>query len=764
MSDTTQFAALPMSPTQKGHLVLIVAGVVVIFLIDVQARLGLAAGALYVPLVLYTTVLHRPQLTLYTGAVAVLAIGIGFVVSPPAPAGFPILFVWLNRIISVAVVVIVTWLVIDRTRKLLQQQQFDDTIAKVDALFAQQQQLLAAARSVGDLGHWAFDLLSGKVSWSDEVARIHGVQQGYSPESIDAALDFFIERDRTYVKTVFHKARVEGKPFEVEAQINTADGRLVWVRSVGMPFVSSQGRVTRIQGALQDITTRKRADEVTSFGFQRFQQLAESMPIIVWTATKEGQVDYVTPLFFKYSGLTGRSLGHDQWIRFIHTDDQARVKDAWSKCVESGGQYEVEVRLRRADGEYRWHLVRAVRVNEACEIKWYGSAIDIHDQIQDLNQRKAVQEQMRLYQLAISRLNDAVIITEANNLSEPGPVIVFVNDAFVARTGYSVTEALGRSPRFLQGPGTSQEALELIRAHLERGESVRTELLNYTKSGEEIWFEIDIAPLTDEHGNCTHFVAIERDITTRKLFDERLRSMQRGDALGQLMRASVQEVSLLLSEMLEQIRHLDSSFPTQGVDKSSVKTLVALNHRGFELTRQLLEFTEHRPLTPRPVDVNAVILKMQPLLGRVLPAEIQLHVIAAAGLGRVKVDATLLEEMILTLLLNARDAMSEGGVLTIETANITPENLSSCADVFLNASERYVAVSVSDTGHGIPETVRDRIFEPFFTTKTATTGTGLGLPMVYRFVEQARGHVCVDSEPGRGTRVTLLFPLVVHSE
>ncbi len=764
MSDTIQPAPLPMSPTQKGHLALIIAGFVVIFLIDVQARLGLAAGALYVPLVLYSALLHRPQITLYVGAVAVLAIGIGFVASPPAPAGFPILFVWCNRLISVGVVVIVTWLVIDRTRKLLQQQQLDDTLAKVDAQFVQQQQLLAAARSVGDLGHWSFDLLSGKVSWSDEVARIHGLQQGYSPESIDAALDFFIERDRTYVKTVFHTARVEGKPFEVEAQINTAGGRLLWVRSVGMPFVSAQGRVTRIQGALQDITTRKMADEVTRFGFQRFQQLAESMPIIVWTATKEGQVDYVTPLFFKYSGLTGRSLGHDQWVRFIHTDDQARVMAIWSQCVESGEQYEVECRVRRADGEYRWHLVRAVRVNEASGIKWYGSAIDIHDQIQDLHQRKVVQEQMRLYQLAISRLNDAVVITEANTLSEPGPAIVFVNDAFVAQTGYSASEVLGRSPRFLQGPGTSKEALDLIHACLERGESVRTELLNYTKSGEEIWFEIDIAPLFDDQGNCTHFVAVERNITNRKLFEERLRSMQRGDALGQLTGAIVQEVSLLLSEMLEQIHRLDSSVPAQSVDKVFVKTLVALNHRGFELTRQLLEFSEHHPLSPRPVDVNAVVSKMQPLLAQLCSAHIQLQVMADDDLGLVMVDATLLEEMILTLVLNARDAMPEGGRLTIQTANMPPEELSSFAEVSLNGSESYVALTVSDTGHGISEMVRERIFEPFFTTKTASSGTGLGLPMVYRFVQQAKGHISVDSEPGRGTRVTLLFPLVAQSE
>ena len=108
--------------------------------------------------------------------------------------------------------------------------------------------------------------------------------------------------------------------------------------------------------------------------------------------------------------------------------------------------------------------------------------------------------------------------------------------------------------------------------------------------------------------------------------------------------------------------------------------------------------------------------------------------------------------------------MPEGGRLTIQTANMPPEELSSFAEVSLNGSESYVALTVSDTGHGISEMVRERIFEPFFTTKAASSGTGLGLPMVYRFVQQAKGHISVDSEPGRGTRVTLLFPLVAQSE
>lgn len=861
-----------LSPTEKGHVSLVIVAFLAIFGIDLSTPLGLAAGALYAPVVFYSSLLQRPQFTMWLGALALLAIGIGFIVSMPAPGGFPILYVWINRIISAVVVGITTWLVIERTQVSWQLHASNQRLRLISRELTEQQQLLEAASAVGGLGGWAFDLVSGQVTWSDDVAEMHGAPLGFSPDSIDAALDFFIESDRTYVKTAFHTARVEGRPVEVDAQINTLDGRRVWVRAVGKPLLNADGRVVRIEGALQDITARKVADQVVRVSLQRFQQLAESMPIIVWTASPDGRVDYVTPLFFDYAGVPGRSMAVDQWINFVHTDDKDRVTKAWSRCLESGEKYEIELRLRRGDGVYRWHLARAQQVSEASGTKWFGSITDVHDQkeslqnisrlaerltatleritdafytldanwnftflnsqaerllkrsrtdligqcvwvefapslgtlieteyhramaeqksvvfeqfyapleawfevhaypspegltvfFQDITARRAAQDQLRLLQLAVSRLTDVVVITEAGPLAEPGPRIVFVNDAFVTRLGYAREEVIGRSPRFLQGPGTQRRELDRIRVALVKREPVRVELLNYTKSGDEVWFEVDIAPLLDDTGCCIYFVAVQRDISSRKLLEARLRQVQRMDAIGQLTSGVAHDFNNLLTVIVGNAEILAETLQTQPALLGPVRSIADAGQRGAELTRRLLAFARQQPLDSQSVNANLAIDSMRPLLDRALGEHIELRVKAAEGLWQAMADVSQLADAILNLVINARDAMPNGGALTLETGNIwfSDEYVRGQPDL---ASGEYVMVSVSDEGPGIPEHVRERIFEPFFSTKAGGQGTGLGLPMVYAFTKQSGGLVAVDSAPGNGTTIKMFLPRATPS-
>ena len=862
----------PDSPSlaEKGHIAVVVVLFAGVLLFDLLTRLGLAAGALYVPVVLYTLRLGRPQFTLWVGGLAIVAIGIGFILSAPAPASFPIINVWLNRIISAMAVLVTTWLVIERVNVQRQLQVSGQRLRVVSRELSEQQQLLEAASAVGGLGGWSYDLVSGKVMWSDDVAEIHGAPRGYAPETVEAALDFFIEADRTYVKTAFHSARVEGRPVEVDGQINTLDGRTVWVRAVGKPVLNADGRVVRIEGALQDITARKMADQVVRVSLQRFQQLAESMPIIVWTATPDGRVDYVTPLFFEYAGVPGRSMGVDQWINFVHSDDKQRVMAVWTDCLASGARYEVEMRLRKGDGTYRWHLARAQKVIESAGPKWYGSLTDVHDQkeslqrisrlaerltatleritdafytldanwnftylnqqaehtlrrsrddlvgkciwaefaptlgtlieaeyrrametqkpvvfeqfyapldawfevhaypspegltvfFQDVSARRAAQEQVRLLQSAISRLSDVIIITEACDLSEPGPRIVFVNDAFVRKLGYSADEVIGRSPRLLQGPATGRRELDRIARALRQTQPVRAELLNYTKAGEEIWFEVDIVPLIDDSGQCSHFVAVERDITSRKLLEARLRQVQRMDAIGQLTSGVAHDFNNVLTIVLGNAQVLAESVADQPEVYKAARDVVDAAHQGAELTRRLLAFARQQPLDPTPLDVNQVVEAMRPLLERTLGDHIDLSVDLADGLWQTLADVSQLQDAIVNLAINGRDAMAAGGCLMLKTANVSFSEAFTQNHPDLAAGD-YVMIEVSDAGSGIPAHVRDRIFEPFFTTKPGAQGTGLGLPMVYGYVKQSGGYIDVASAPGKGTTIKLFLPRVI---
>jgi PAS domain S-box-containing protein len=357
----------------------------------------------------------------------------------------------------------------------------------------------------------------------------------------------------------------------------------------------------------------------------------------------------------------------------------------------------------------------------------------------------------------VSRLNDVVIITEAEPINDPGPRIVYVNDAFVRRTGYSREDVIGKSPRILQGSGTSRAELDRIRQAIQNWRPVRAELLNYTKAGDEYWIEIDIVPMADDTGWYTHWVAVERDISERKLLEDRVRHLQRMDAIGQLTGGVAHDFNNLLTVMVGNAELLVESLEDRPELSTSAKMIAQAGSKGAELTKRLLAFARRQPLEPRALNVSRVVTDMQSLLIRTLGEHIELEFVMGAGLWSAMADPSQLEDALLNLAINARDAMMSGGRLTIETGNVWFSSDYAREHPDLSPGQ-YVMIAVSDTGCGIPPENMKRLFEPFFTTKPRGQGTGLGLPMVFGFLKQSGGHMTVYSEPGQGTTVKMYLP------
>lgn len=382
----------------------------------------------------------------------------------------------------------------------------------------------------------------------------------------------------------------------------------------------------------------------------------------------------------------------------------------------------------------------------------------------DISERKRSERQLRLLEASLQRLNDIILITEADPLDEPGPRIVYVNDAFSRHTGYTAEEVIGRSPRFLQGPLTSRDELTRIRQALLRREHVRAELVNYTKTGVTIWLEIDIVPLINDRGNLSHFVAVQRDITERKATarllresEARLSQIQRLDSLGQLTGGIAHDFNNLLTVILgnaeilaEQLRETPHLF--------SLATMIrTAGTRGAELNSRLLAFARKQALEPRNMRVGDTVESMLPLLQRALGESIQIMPRMSDEDWPVAIDPGQLESAILNLCINARDAMPDGGKLRIETSKVHLEQNVQDRNGELAAGD-YVLLSISDTGIGIAPDAIEHVFEPFFTTKQRGKGTGLGLSMVYGFTKQSGGQVRIYSELNVGTEVKLYLP------
>lgn len=369
----------------------------------------------------------------------------------------------------------------------------------------------------------------------------------------------------------------------------------------------------------------------------------------------------------------------------------------------------------------------------------------------------------------ISRLSDSVLITEAEPLDHPGPRIVFVNEAFERQTGYSMSEVVGLSPRILQGPKTDPVELRRLGTALRRWEAVRAELVNYTKDNREFWVEVDIVPIADATGFYTHWVSIQRDVTARKRNEAsaRTREVQQTESIGTLALGIAHDFNNIIAAILGNVAigRQDVADGKTALPALEQIDIAAMRARG--LVRQILAYGRRQPQVFVRQPLAAVVHQAVDLLRATLPAGVGLTLKVRDPTLEVLADATQLQQVLLNLGTNAWHAMrGSPGQIGIEVGRLVipgrPMQQQRSTDT-PNAAEHYGLVTLVDNGCGMDEETRLRIFEPYFTTKPIGQGTGLGLAVVWGIVSTHGGTINVESEVGKGTSVSLVFPLLPES-
>ncbi|WP_128564584.1 response regulator [Methylobacterium crusticola] len=328
-----------------------------------------------------------------------------------------------------------------------------------------------------------------------------------------------------------------------------------------------------------------------------------------------------------------------------------------------------------------------------------------------------------------------------------------LNARKAARLGAGVEACLGRSERAFLAPEAAAAAEAADRAAIAGGETT-TAVAGTGAGAMQAWTEVVRVPIRGAAGDVVHLAVIERDITEQRLLEARLRQADKMQALGTLAGGVAHDFNNLLTAILGS---LELALPRVAGDArlSRLMTNAAqAAQRGAALTKRLLTFSRQRDLQARVVDLNAVVRGMDDLLGRSLGGFVQVERDLAPDLWPAKVDPDQLELAILNLCINGRDAMPEGGVVALSTANTT---VTGSADPNLKDGD-YAVVAIQDTGTGIPPEILGRVFEPFFTTKAVGQGTGLGLAMVFGLLQQSGGTIRIASEVGQGTRVSLYLP------
>ena len=465
-------------------------------------------------------------------------------------------------------------------------------------------------------------------------------------------------------------------------------------------------------------------------------------------ADREGVLQDVSPSWTRILGwerqeLLGRTT---EWIE--HPEDRERTRAEVARMAAEGSpSYDFVNRFRAKGGAYRTVMWSATPVGDTL----FCTGRDVTEEAEALSalsrseaQLRSVVETTHLFQ-GLLDLDGTVVNLNATALEGIG-----------SRRDEVVGKPLWESPWFGATPKMAEFARKAV-DDAARGASVAREMLLRLPAGER-WFDFRMRPLRGEDGHAVGLVAEAADITERRVAEDALRQAQKMEAVGQLTGGLAHDFNNLLASIggsLQLLKarlgqgKLDGYDRYVGMGEESVR-------RAAALTQRLLAFSRRQTLDPKPIDINRLVAGMEELIRRTVGPAVELEVVGAGRLWTAKADAGQLENSLLNLCINARDAMPDGGRLTIETANRWLDDRA--ASVFELAPGQYVCLSITDTGIGMEPDVARRAFDPFFTTKPIGQGTGLGLSMVYGFARQSGGQVRVYSEVGKGTTMSLYFP------
>jgi two-component system, cell cycle sensor histidine kinase and response regulator CckA len=378
---------------------------------------------------------------------------------------------------------------------------------------------------------------------------------------------------------------------------------------------------------------------------------------------------------------------------------------------------------------------------------------------QDVSAQSKVEQELRLRDRAIQAVSQGILITDA---SQPDNPIVFASPGFEQITGYTSQEAIGKNCRFLQGQDTDPAAIAKLREAIRELSPCSVELLNYRKDGTPFWNSVSITPIFDHGGMVNRFVGVLTNVSVRRDLEDQLRHSQKLEAVGQLAGGIAHDFNNLLTIIIGYCEAVQSteSLTESGQTMSGEITQAA--YRAAGLTRQLLAFSRKQVLEPVILSLNELVGNLNKMLLRLITEDIELECRLAPAVWPVRLDPGQIEQVIVNLVVNARDAMPKGGRLTIESSNVEWSR-EDCRTISDREPGQYVKIMVSDTGSGLAPEIKARMFEPFFTTKEAGKGTGLGLAVVHGIVKQSDGHIDVISEVGVGTSMICYFPAVNKS-
>lgn len=564
-------------------------------------------------------------------------------------------------------------------------------------------------------------------------------------------------QDRQQVETVLDQQSLVG--FDVEYRIIRPDRSMRWIRDRGFPICNNAGAPYRTVGIAEDVTDRKLAEEALRQSQHQYQMLTEASPVGIFRVDAAGNCIYVNEQWCNMTGIPFDQALERGWIGAVHPDDRERVLAAWQQAAYQQQPFRLEYRLQRSDGTPLWVFGQALAEQRSGEeiTRYVGTITDINERKQVEEERKQAAQKIYEQAALIDIAFDAIFVRDLSNR------IIFWNRGAERLYGWPAEEALGQNACQLLCQLLPPNSEEILQQVYDQGEW-QGEQHKRSKSGQEVIVAARLTLVRNEAGQPRSILSVDTDITEKKQLEAQFLRAQRLESLGTLASGIAHDFNNILTPILAAAQLLPSK--VSSLDEPSQRLLKLTEDsakRGADLVKQILAFARGAEGKRLPLQVRHLLAEVMQVVRQTFPKTIEVHKnIPHTDLWTVSADATQLHQVFMNLCVNARDAMPDGGLLSIEAENIHIDE----AYTRLNLDARmgpYVVITIKDTGIGIPPEFMDRIFDPFFTTKDLGKGTGLGLSTVLGIVKNHGGFIKVYSEMGQGTEFKVYLPAVKNA-
>jgi two-component system, cell cycle sensor histidine kinase and response regulator CckA len=546
----------------------------------------------------------------------------------------------------------------------------------------------------------------------------------------------------------------KGETCRVQFAIVGLKGTRRWVESYVAPLRDERNQITSVLSITRDITEQRHSMQALQESVERLHLVTRATNDLIWDWNLITDELWWSEGVEKVLGYRENEFGKtaaESWIAKIHPDDRERVTTSVRNVIENGGQsWSGEYRFRRADGSYGYFLDRGFVIHNSAgrAVRMVGALIDISEQRKAQEALRASEEK---YRKIFEESKDVIFI------ATPEGQFIDINPAGVELLGYDSKEELLRMNISYDLFYHAEDRTEYLQQLSTKRYLKDYDVTLKKKDGRKLFVQETSTVLRDENGKVTGIRGILRDVTQLRELQQQLLHSQKIEAIGQLAGGVAHDFNNILMAIGTYCELLLVTVDESNPARDYLLEMQKAFERGSSLTKQLLAFSRRQVLMPSTLLLSDIVNHMQGMLFRLIGENIELVITNPPNLSYIHADHSQIEQVILNLVINARDAMHGNGKLIIETEN---QLLDDEYATYHHGSKsgRYVMLAVSDTGQGMDEATKARIFEPFFTTKEQGKGTGLGLSMVYGIVKQSGGFIMVYSEQGRGTTFRVYLP------